>query len=380
MKKIVGIIFLASFLFAAVGERLVWSSGMSVLGFLESQQLPLKLYYNLSSSDKELASEVQVGSVYYLLKDSEGRVLQVLIPVSEDVQMHIYKSQDNYKLDFIPIAYTQETKSISLHIQKSPYQDILEATNDKVLANEFVSLYRKSIDLQKFVLKNDRLAFVYTRKYRLGRTFSLPEIKSAAIETSGKLNYIFAFNDGFYDLRGYEVNGFLLEMPVRYRRISSAFSYGRFHPILKKIRPHYGVDLSAPYGTPIYAAASGRIIYSGYRGGYGNVVEINHGDGIRTLYAHMSKRSSKAQAGRFVKKGELIGYVGSTGMSTGPHLHFGVYKNNRPVNPMGIVRTAKNKLKGKQKRDFLKLANQEKKEIDSLLSRAIVVNSDSKGF
>ncbi len=367
MIRLFMLILLAmSFSFSAVGERVVWSSGMSLLAFLESHSIPLRLYYNLSNADKELSSEVQVGSVCYILRDDQGKILQILIPISEDVQMHIYATKEGYNLDFIPIITTKITHKVALPIQKSPYQDLLEKTNDSVLTNQVINIYKKSINLEKFVRKDDLLAVIYTRKYRLGRTFSTPEIKAAMIETNRKSNYLFGFEDTFYDLKAREIVGFLLEMPVKYHRISSPFSYGRFHPILKQTRPHYGVDLAATYGTPIYAAASGRVIYSGYRGGYGNVVEINHGDGIRTLYGHMSKRATRS--GSFVKKGQLIGYVGSTGVSTGPHLHFGVYKNNRPVNPMGIVRTTKKELKGAKKQEFLKLARNYQEQLDAILS------------
>ncbi|MFG5109161.1 M23 family peptidase, partial [Campylobacter lari] len=145
-------------------------------------------------------------------------------------------------------VYTTHKKTLVLAVQKSPYQDILEYTGDVVLANEFVNIYRKSIDFKKFMLKNDKIAMIYTRKYRLGIAFWLPEIKSAVVETHKKSNYLFGYNESFYDLSGREVMGFLLDMPVKYTRISSRFSYGRFHPVLKKTRPHYGVDLAAPYG------------------------------------------------------------------------------------------------------------------------------------
>ena len=367
MKSIILVCLLFFSAFGAVGERIVWSSGLSLLVFLEQHKLPLKLYYNLSRTDKELASEVQVGSVYYILRDDEGEVLQVLIPISEDVQMHIYKSQNGYVLDFIPIIYTTHKRALILSVQKSPYQDILENTNDVVLATEFVNTYRKSIDFNKYMLKDDKLAFIYTRKYRLGRTFSTPEIQAAIVQTGKKSNYIFGFEDSFYNLKGIEVAGFLLDMPVKYRRISSRFSYGRLHPVLKKIRPHYGVDLVAAHGAPIYAAAGGKVVYSGYRGGYGNVVEIAHGDGIRTLYAHMSKRDAKAFLGASLKKGQPIGRVGNTGLSTGAHLHFGVYKNNKPIDPLGIVRTAKNELRGAKKKRFMNIAQGYKNELDAML-------------
>ncbi len=366
MRKLILLLCFMGMGFGAVGEQAVWSQGMTLLSFLESQSLPLKLYYNLANTDKELASEVQVGSVYYTLHDDTGKVLQVLIPVSEDLQMHIYHTKEGYSLDFIPIVATKVRRTLALSIQKSVYQDLLDKTQDPLLAAEAINVYKKSINLKKFVLKNDSLALIYERKYRLGKAFSTPQIKAMVIETNAKPNYIFAFDDSFYNPQGREVIGFLLDMPVKYRRISSYFSYGRFHPILRKTRPHYGVDFAAPYGTPIRAAASGRVVYSGNKGGYGNVIEINHGDGIRTLYGHMSRYI--VSAGAFVKKGQTIGYVGNTGLSTGPHLHFGVYKNNHPMNPLGIIAKTKKELKGYKKLAFLKESQLAKKELDELLA------------
>lgn len=366
MKRILLLFFLSFSLgFSATGERLVWEKGTTLLTFFEQNGIPLGLYYNLSPQDKELTAEIYAGIFYYTLKDENDDLLQALIPISEDVQIHIYRQNDDYKMDFIPIVSFSTQKILALSIQKSPYQDIVDATEDIALANEFNNAYKKSIKFEKFVLKDDKLAIIYTRKYRLGRPFGSVDIKAALIQTNAKPNYIFSYDSKYYDKNAKEVAGFLLEVPVQYARISSRFSYGRLHPILKIIRPHYGVDYAAKVGTPIRAAASGKVIFSGIKGGYGKTVEIAHGDGLKTLYAHMSVIMVKN--GTQVKKYQVIGKVGLTGMSTGPHLHFGVYRNNRPINPLGSIRTAKSELKGKNKKAFLELiVNHQKTLEDSI--------------
>ncbi|PAF52808.1 peptidoglycan DD-metalloendopeptidase family protein [Helicobacter sp. 13S00477-4] len=370
MKKIVLLFFLFfSLSFGAVGERLIWDKGSTLLTFFEQNSIPLKLYYNLSSQDKELTAEIYAGVNYYTLRDENGDLLQALIPISDDVQIQVYQDNGDYKMDFIPIISVSTQKILSLSIQKSPYQDIVDATQDVNLANEFINAYKKSINFKKFVLKDDKLAIVYSRKYRLGKPFGSPDIKAAVIETNKKSNYIFSYNGRFYDKNAKEVAGFLLEVPVQYTRISSRFSYGRVHPILKIIRPHYGVDYAARVGTPVHAAANGKIIYIGVRGGYGKTIEISHGNGLKTLYAHMSAFAKGMKAGLYVKKGQVIGKVGSTGMSTGPHLHFGVYKNNRPIDPLGRIRTTKSELKGKEKTKFLQMAKQYKQELDKAIGQ-----------
>lgn len=350
---------------AAVGERLNWGSGLTLLGFFEQNLIPLKLYYNLSPQDKELTAEVKANATYYTLRNDSGDLLHALIPISDSVQMHIYKVKDTYKLDFIPIIAFAKSQTLTISVQNSPYQDIVNATTDVLLATEFSNIYKKSV-ASRTMHAGDRLAIVFERDYRLGKPFGIPNIQASMIETAKKQNFVFLHTNGhYYDSNAKEMAGFTLEVPVQYTRISSRFSHGRKHPILKIVRPHYGVDYVAKAGTPIRAAASGKVVFAGVRGGYGKVVEIAHEGGLKTLYAHM--QSIHTRLGAYVRSGTIIGRVGSTGMSTGPHLHFGVYKFNQPINPLGRIRTAKSELSGKEKKEFLALAKDYADAIDSVL-------------
>ncbi len=356
-----------SFCFGAIGEKLRWESGLTLLAFFEQNLIPLKLYYNLPSQDKELTAEVKAEATYYTLRNDNGDLLHALIPVSNNLQMHIYKVNDTYKLDFIPIAVFKRSQTITISLQNSPYQDILSNTNDILLATEFSNIYRKSSP-KNGLHQNDKIVLIFNRSYRLGKPFGIPEVKATAIHTRNKSTYAFLHSNGhYYNDLGKEVAGFMLETPVNYSRISSRFSYGRKHPVLKVVRPHYGVDYAAKHGTPVRAAASGRVVFAGVRGGYGKVIEIAHEDGLKTLYAHLSFINTRS--GRYVKAGTIIGKVGNTGMSTGAHLHFGVYKYNQPINPLGRIRTAKSELKGKEKKEFLALAESYKQEIAEILNK-----------
>jgi murein DD-endopeptidase MepM/ murein hydrolase activator NlpD len=132
-------------------------------------------------------------------------------------------------------------------------------------------------------------------------------------------------------------------MPLRHIRVTSSFSLRRWHPILHKYRPHHGTDFGARRGVPLLAVESGKIVYAGWMRGYGKVVKIKHKSGFISLYAHQSR--IRVRLGQRVKKGQIIGYVGSTGRSTGPHLHFGLMKNGRWVNPMKYLGKTKTVLK-----------------------------------
>jgi len=209
---------------------------------------------------------------------------------------------------------------------------------------------------------------VYEQKYRLGSPFSMPKLLTAMIEMRGKRHAVYLNTDErYYDEKGRQVEGFLLARPVRNARVSSGFTRRRYHPILKRYRAHLGIDYAAPRGTPIMAAGSGKVIFAGRTRGYGNLIKIRHSDGYVTLYAHQKSFRRGIRKGKYVKQGQVIGYVGSTGLSTGPHLHFGLYKNGRAINPARVVQVTTKKLGGKALRAF----RARKKELDALLEAAL---------
>ena len=343
-----------SLAFGASSKSEVWGSGETFLKFLESKNIPSSVYWNLHAEDKELTAEIYAGVRYYTLEDN-GELIQALIPLNDEMQIHLYRDGSEYKVDFIPVKYFKNSAQIAISIQKSPYQDLYELTGDTNLSNEFVNIYKNSIDFSRGVLRDDKLALIYDYKYRLGRGFGSPDIKAALIETNRKPNFLFAHTNGkYYDEKGNEMQGFLLNMPVFGARISSRFSLNRKHPILKVRRPHYGIDYAAPKGSAVRAAAGGRVIFAGSKSGYGKVVEVAHSNGLKTLYAHLHSYSVKK--GQSVKSGQKIAQVGNSGLSTGPHLHFGLYKNNRPINPNLSIRTAKSVLDKNEKTAFLATA------------------------
>lgn len=360
MKKIILLCMSLCLCFGALGENKVWKRGYTFLNFLEDHSIPLKLYYDLPSQDKELTAEIYAGIEYQTLKDKNGLLLQALIPIGDDIQLHIYRENFQYKMMLTPIKFFEKKHTLALRVHNSPYQDIFSLSKDLGLSNEFLNTYKNSINFKRDVNKGDRLVLFYTRKYRFGQYFGNPVIQASMIETNKKSNYLIAYNDGrFYDLKGRETTGFLLQMPLSYVYITSKFTHARKHPVLKRIvRPHYGIDLRAKVGTPVKSAGNGRVVSAGKKGGYGNAIEIAHEGGLKTLYAHLSVIDKKVRVGKYVKQGQVIAKSGNTGISSGPHLHFGLYKNNRPINPLGSIKTTRSELRGKKKEGFLKIANE----------------------
>ena len=348
-------------------EKFKWPEGMSLLQFMEKYEIPLSIYYDLDKEEQELTSEIISGSTCFVLRNNSGKIMQLLVPISEELQIHIYKDKFNkFKLDFTPIVYTQQSNSLGISIETSPYNDIVKATGNTALANEFMTVFKNAVNFRK-LQKGDKLVILYKQKTRLNQPFGSVKILAGMIEENKKGNFLYFFEDKYYNQTGKKTESFLLITPIdNFVKISSKFTPKRFHPILKRYRAHLGVDYAAPKGTKIFAAGNGTVTFIGRRSGYGNVVEISHGGGYSTLYAHVSGFAKGVKVGNQVKQKELIAYVGNTGLSSGPHLHFGLYKNKQAIDPLKVVKIEKTSVVSKEELKFKALV----KDMNSKIKQA----------
>ncbi|MGJ0317162.1 peptidoglycan DD-metalloendopeptidase family protein [Aliarcobacter cryaerophilus] len=346
MKKIILLIcILFNTLFSAQIEELSWQKGESFLTFLEKNKIPLKLYYDLDKEDQELCSEIQSGNRFFSYTEEDGSLIQALIPVSLDMQIHIYKDSSNeYKFQTLPINYTEKSELIAIPITESISNDILKATGDVTIAAILNTLFSNSNADFKKMKKGDFIAIEYNQKTYMGKLHGMPEINAAMIQINGKPFYRFrnSKDDKYYDENGVGfTKTYLFQIPLTFTRISSPFTNKRYHPVLKRYRAHLGTDFAAPTGRNIYAASDGKVEFVGTQSGYGKTVIINHQNGYKTLYAHQNGFAKGLRQGQMIKKGTHIGYVGSTGLSSGPHLHLGMYKNNVAIDPMSVLQRPK---------------------------------------
>ena len=221
-------------------------------------------------------------------------------------------------------------------IDGSLYLAAREAGLNDRLTMELAGIFGWEIDFVYDVRKGDRFEVVYEELYLDGEKFGTGRILSARFVNRGEENVALLYTDSKGDSDYYSPNGksmrkAFLRTPIN-ARVSSPFNLQRRHPVLDVVRPHEGTDYGAPPGTPIKAAGSGRVRFAGWKGGYGRTVILQHGDNITTLYAHMSRLGKGIKKGTRVKQGETIGYVGSSGMVTGPHLHYEFRLNGTPRN------------------------------------------------
>lgn len=234
----------------------------------------------------------------------------------------------------IPIQFV--TKEVSGIIRSSLYESIVGKGHSPYLGAELAAVFAWQVDF--FALRNgDHFKVIYEERYAGEEFVGIGDVKAAEFQHRGETYRAFFFNHedrrGYFDENGNSLEKELLKAPFRYsQRISSSFSRSRFHPILRENRPHYGTDYAAPTGTPILAVGDGIITEAQRRGGNGNIVQINHGGSYRTAYLHMNGFAPGIRKGVKVEQGQVIGYVGQTGLATGPHLCYRMYVNDRPIN------------------------------------------------
>jgi murein DD-endopeptidase MepM/ murein hydrolase activator NlpD len=216
--------------------------------------------------------------------------------------------------------------------------------------------------------KGDFVALEYSQKAYLGRPLGMPDLKAAMVQIDGTSYFRFKNpkDDKYYDEKGSGfTKSYFFQLPLTFKQISSEFTNKRWHPVLQRYRAHLGTDFSAPVGRTIFAAADGKIEFAGVKGGYGKTTIINHNNGYKTLYGHQSDWANGIKQGKTIKKGELIGYVGNTGLSSGPHLHLGLYKNGVAVNPMSVLnKPSVDTLEMKERNAFLATTKAIQKKIE----------------
>ncbi|MEM9721772.1 MAG: peptidoglycan DD-metalloendopeptidase family protein [Bacteroidota bacterium] len=249
------------------------------------------------------------------------------------------------------------THEIGGVIQYSLYESVLEQGGNAALVNQLFEIFAWDLDFWA-IHEGDYYKVFYTTYEVEGEFAGFGEIKAALIHHLGEPHYAYRYNqqDGngweYFDADGDSRKGEFLRVPLQYTRISSRFTHSRFHPILKRRRPHHGVDFAAPRGTSVYAIGDGTIMKAHYSGGAGNMIKIQHGEGFQSGYLHLSGYAKGIKKGAKVTQGQTIGYVGSTGLSTGPHLDFRLWKNGVPLNPLRLSKPSSEGICEELKEDF----------------------------
>lgn len=287
-------------------------------------------------------SSLRIGATVELQvfdKDITGLRLELY---NGDVLVLDGDSETGYSSRVIEAEIIEEEKVASGVITSS---FSLAASNNDIpygVVDQLVDIFSSRIEFRRDVQPGDTFSVMYKQKrLKSGKILEAGVVKAASFENNGR--WVAAVrhvdsngNERYYDSKGKPLGNFFLRYPVRFTRISSVFNTSRFHPVLKRRRPHNGVDFAAPTGTPVRSVADGTITLAGYRGGAGNMVKIAHGDKYATAYLHLHRIAKGMRSGMKVTQGQVIGTVGSTGLATGPHLHYSFYVNGKYVDPLKV--------------------------------------------
>ena len=286
------------------------------------------------------------------------KLLSITIPVSKSRKLEIFKDVNRDAFAKREIVTNLKKKIVLKEgvIKSSLYRS---ATKENISPNiiiEFARLYGFQIDFQRDIRKNDSFQIVYeTFVDENGKIYENGNILYANLILRGQYNQLYYFGkknfNGHYDENGKSVKKALMKTPINGARLSSSFGM-RKHPILGYNKMHRGTDFAAPEGTPIMASGDGVIIKAGWCGGGGNCVKIKHNKTYQTVYAHMKNFSNLSIPGNRVKQGQIIGYVGSTGLSTGPHLHYEVIENGKKINSQLLKLPPGKSLEGIDRKQF----------------------------
>jgi len=252
-----------------------------------------------------------------------------------------------------------ETRILGLvgRIETSLYESMVQLGQSPELTMRFADIFAWQIDFLTEPRPGDVFKLIWEKFYREGEEFSDGRILAAQYSGKEVSHTAIFFEDGegrkdYYTVKGESLRKEFLRSPLNYRRISSYFSSRRFHPILKYYRPHFGIDYAAPLGSPVVSIGDGVVTYMGWNGDYGRFVKIRHTNGYYSTYGHLSRYGRGVKEGVKVKQGQVVGYVGASGLSTGPHLDFRMIRNGKFVNFLKIQVPAAESLKDRHRKEF----------------------------
>jgi len=289
------------------------------------------------------AKSLQVGETLKYAKNSDGDIIELHKTLKKPDSVTVKgNSSDGYSAILnTPKVITTE-KPVTGTITRSLSESATALNVPYEVIDAYVDLFSSRVEFRRDMQPGDEFTIIYEEK-RLedGDFMGVGDIKLASLKVSGDMMAAVRLQsaDGqwrYYDELGENLAQTFLRYPLSFSRISSVFSTSRFHPVLKRRRPHNGVDFAAPTGTPVRTVADGVVTFSGWSGGGGKTIKINHGSRYATAYLHLSQINTNVRKGTKVKRGQLIGKVGATGLASGPHLHFGFYDRGRYVDPLAI--------------------------------------------
>lgn len=312
------------------------------LSAILGSQVPRGMIDRIAKETRDIfdVRKIKAGNRYARIysSDTSLRTLYFIYEINP-IDYVVYDLRDSLKVYKEKKKVTRLIKTSTGTIKSSLWNCFVENKLDVNLGLALSDVYAWTVDFYG-LQQGDNFKVIYEEVFVDNKMVGIDRILASKFQTNGKDYYAYHFEQqgkaAYFDEKGQSLQRSFLKAPLKFSRISSRFSKSRMHPILRIARPHFGVDYSAPKGTPVVALGNGRIAEAGFKGGYGRFINIRHNSVYATTYAHLSGYAKGIRAGVNVVQGQVIGYVGSSGLSTGPHLDFRVYKNGSPTDPLKL--------------------------------------------
>ena len=313
--------------------------------------------YKKFGKSNQLTLGKKIEIIIEKVAKGDNSIIKFSVPITKSTTIEISKNEENKLIAKKIITKLYKRKTLSENVIKNNlYSSAVDAKINPDTIIEFARIFGFEIDFQRDIRKNDYFKIVYEKYFdEFGKYIKSGSILYAHMTVNGREISLYKFGDdkeyGYFDINGKSVEKALMKTPINGARLSSPFGM-RKHPILGYNKKHLGTDFAAPMGTPIMASGSGTIIRAKWCGGGGNCIKIKHNSTYETVYAHMQSFAKGMKVGKKVRQGQIIGYVGSTGMSTGPHLHYEVIVNGKKVNSQKLKLPSGKVLKDDERKKF----------------------------
>lgn len=318
-------------------------SGQSLSNIFDDAHLPPENWMEITKLNGDCAQLKRIKAGDQLrLRIANGDLQELIYPMDELRTLSVRRGDNGFEATTLTAQLERRSSEATGTIESSLFLDGRKSgLNDRMIL-EFADLFGYDIDFAQDLQEGDRFSVVYEQIYKDGKKLRDGDILAAEFTNNGKTFRAVRFvaADGtraYYTPQGQSLRKAFIRTPVDFTRISSTFTLHRWHPILNRMRAHMGTDYAAPTGTPVHASGNGRVEFVGKKGGYGNVVVLKHGNQYETVYGHLSRFQKGLRAGMPVTQGQVIAFVGMTGLATGPHLHYEFRVNGMPVNPEKVI-------------------------------------------
>jgi murein DD-endopeptidase MepM/ murein hydrolase activator NlpD len=302
--------------------------------------------------------ELHPGKAYSIVLDEQNCINSFTYGIDDATILKIERVENEFQASKYNIPYETRILTIRGTIEDNLISAVGTEKENYLLALQVADILAWDIDFNTDLRTGDTFRIITEGLYLNGDFKKYGKILAVEFINNNQAYRAFLFEHSdktdYYDAAGNSLRKAFLKAPLSFRRISSHFSKRRFHPVLKIYRPHHGIDYAAATGTPVSTVGDGKVIFSGYKGGYGKLIIISHSNGFKTYYGHLSRFAKGIYRGKRVKQGDLIGYVGKTGLATGPHLHYEMRQHNRPINPFRVKNVAGKPVPKTQRAEFKK--------------------------